>query len=62
VRCLVSPRIAGWTCPHATITVTTTWPPPAAVTMAWCGCQMQPVYVGGPQRREGVTITARNAA
>lgn len=54
----MAPRIAGWSCEHATITVTATWPPPAAVTMAWCGCPMEPVYAGGPRISAGVTIRA----
>ena len=56
-------RVAGWSCPHATITVSTTYPPPAAVTMAWCGCEMQPVYAEQGQTTmtswKGCTVTSR---
>jgi hypothetical protein len=55
----MTPRIAGWSCEHATITVTTAWPPPAKVTMAPCGCEMQPVYADDTSAWKGVTITAR---
>jgi hypothetical protein len=55
-------RIAGWSCEHATITVTTTYPPPAAVTMACCGCPMEPVYAGDSRVSAGVTIRYPGAA
>ena len=58
----MSQRIAGWSCPHATITVSTTYPPPAAVTMAWCGCEMTPVYADDAATWQGVTITKGKAA
>lgn len=51
-------RITGWACEHATITVSTTYPPPASVTMAWCGCEMTPVFAAEPSAWKGVTITA----
>lgn len=53
-------RITGWSCEHATITVTTTYPPPASVTMAPCGCEMRPVYADDTWR--GVTITSGKTA
>jgi hypothetical protein len=59
---VVSQRIAGWSCEHATITVTTAWPPPAKVTMAPCGCEMQPVYASDDATWQGVTITKGTAA
>ena len=55
-------RITGWSCEHATITVTTTYPPPAAVTMAWCGCDMEPVYADDSATWSGVTITSGKTA
>jgi hypothetical protein len=62
-RCgVVSQRSAGWSCEHATITVTTTWPPPASVRMAWCGCEMEPVYADDTSAWQGVTITKGRAA
>jgi hypothetical protein len=58
----VSRRIAGWSCEHATITVSTTYPPPAAVRMAWCGCDMEPVYASDDPAWRGVTITSGKSA
>jgi hypothetical protein len=55
-------RVSGWSCEHATITVSTTYPPPAAVTMAWCGCPMEPVYAADLRVSRGVTIRYPGAA
>jgi hypothetical protein len=60
---VVSQRIAGWSCEHATITVTTSWPAPASVRMAPCGCEMTPVYADDAAAAwKGVTITKGKAA